>query len=553
MRSLDELADCRYEPLAAHGLQAHAEHFALLNGAHGYIALLAEDVLNRPAMFELAAQMSKQRLLAQRRLATREVIRVLHETHRSQQAEAVTDPSELERLADDLLDKALTKSASDVHIEVRENGADVFFRVYGHRLKTMTLSRETAQALAGLLFDVRADHGAKRDIKWSPDQPMDAVINHVGGNGTRVQIRFASAPIYPRGCFQVVCRLLPMDPRAAPEFADLGYTQLQQSTIDEMLIGAQGLVLLVGPTNSGKSTTLQAASKRILAVRGCTIKLESIEDPVEYIIPGACQMPVSLRADFADLLKSTLRHDPDVLMVGEIRDAESAESIKNIVLAGRKVLATLHAYEALAAFQRLLNIGVPQDVLFMSGFVSGIIYQRLLPKLCPYCALPFDEGLRRGLLSQDLVERVARAVPLDGTDVRLHNPDGCAHCRSGVAGYVGRTVCAEIVKPNEALLDALREQQMQRARQLWLASSSDTGYGPTVLGHALHLMERGMVDPRDVENQVGIIRLPSSHAEAAPTSAAVVAFSGRPLPLQMAEPASAMDMTMEDLYERCVA
>lgn len=544
------LRSMRYEPLSRFGLQAHEPYFALLASPSGFAGLLDAQMAGRPVAFEIAAALARAGLLIERRLATSEVIRALHEANRAQQQNAEIEPSELERLAADMIEAAAARGASDIHMEVREHGADVFYRIYGHRIRAMSLSRETATALAGMLYDIKADHGAKRDVKWSADAPIDAVIQHQTRSGARLQIRFATAPIYPRGCFQMVCRLLSMDPKAAPAFAELGYTAQQSTQIEEMLIGAQGLVLLVGPTNSGKSTTMQALAKRILEVRGPTIKIESIEDPVEYLIEGASQMPVSLKADFAELLKSTLRHDPDVLMVGEIRDQESADSIKNIVLAGRKVLATLHAYEALAAFQRLLNIGVPPDVLYMSGFISGVIYQRLLPRLCEHCAIPIEQALRTGMLPDALVQRLSRAVALDGSGARVHNPQGCPHCKSKVPGYSGRVVCAEIVRPDEAMLDALREDRLHDARAQWLRSECDTGYGPTALGHALMLLEQGLVDARDVESQVGIIRASALHESSA--QAAVVGLAPRVRVREVAmEAAAAPDADLMDmLYER---
>lgn len=544
-----------YLSLDDYGLGHYRSHALFMrHPQRGYYLMVSSEAWQKPAHFDMLQRLERRELQYKVLRCESEVIQALHAQHASpdgQQAHA-EDASDIERLCDDILREAGELGSSDIHIECRATHADVLYRVYGQRLLKRTLSKEAATGLGGLLYDIRADHSAKSSkggVKWAPEQPLDAVINHVDAAGKALQIRFASAPMYPKGSFQIVMRLLRMDPKAAPPFDSLGYTPQQQAHIEEMIVGAQGLVLMVGPTNSGKSTTMQALARRIAEVRGASLKIESIEDPVEYIIPGAVQMPVSARADFADLLKSTLRHDPDVLIVGEVRDAESAENIKNIVLAGRKVLATLHAYDAMAAWSRLIHIGVPADVLYMSGFVSGIIYQRLLPKLCPDCSLPLDEHRRD--LPAPLLDRIER-VMLNGTgSVRLRNPRGCPACRDAVPGYVGRSVCAEYVVPDQRLLDALREGQHQAAKSLWMAGHSDTGYGPTAVGHALHLMAQGLADPRDVESQVGMIRLPHADAELA---ARVVTGVHEPAASAMAVALNdAGGDALEDLYDRRAA
>lgn len=552
------LRDMQYVPLSKFQMGNLKSHVACMQHPEkGYLALISKDAWAKPVFFDAKQRLIQQSVKVALRPCEPEIVQTLHNIHAEQVAGLQNvDQSSIERLTDEIFNEASAAGASDIHIECRSMHADVMFRVYGQRVQKRTISKDAALSMAGLLFDVRADHGAKRDIKWSPDTPMDAVIDHVDEMGRNIQVRFASAPMHPRGSFQLVCRLLKMDPRSASPFVSLGYTAQQLARIEEMIIGAQGLVLLVGPTNSGKSTTMQALARRIMEVRGDTLKIESIEDPVEYIIPGAVQMPVSSRTDFADLLKSTLRHDPDVLLVGEVRDAESAESIKNIVLAGRKVLATLHAYDAMAAWSRLAHIGLPADVLFMSGFISGIVYQRLLPKLCPHCSLEYESARDTGQLPASLVDRIERVFMMGSSHLKLHNPGGCSQCNTGAPGYKGRVVCAEYVVPNQTMLDALREGRHQAAKNEWMRSPSDTGFGGTAIAHALMLLAQGLVDPRDVESQVSIIRQPQSVGEVGlagqPGQQGRV---GRELPSNASNvlgmDGSAMDL--EDLYERSVA
>jgi len=508
VKTIEQMDGLQYQPLYPYGLQDHDQHLMLMHSAdQGYIVFLSADI-NKSLAFSLVQKLKSKDLVFQKKYATSDLIKITREAYIANGAQSTADRSEIERLISKLIEDALNKGSSDLHIEIREHQTDVFVRVYGKRYKQQTLTREMGMAVASVMHDVLAERSSQQG-NWSPDIPKDAAINHTRPDGKKVQVRFASAPIYPDKCLQVVCRLLSMDASSAPSFDNLGYTPMQKSLINEMIIGAQGMVLLVGPTNSGKSTTMQALTQAIRQIRGATIKIESIEDPVEYLIGGASQMSVSSRADFESLLKSTLRHDPDVLMVGEVRDRESASTIENMVLAGRKVLSTLHAFEAIAAFQRLIKIGVTEDVLFMNNFLSGIIYQRLLPTLCNHCAIPFDAAVSKGLIGSDIANRVKQAVEIEQGNIHVHNPDGCEHCRDRAPGYKGRTLVAEVLRPDDAMLNLLRDGRVHEVRERWLQSESDTGFGVSAIGHAMMLMMKGVVDPSDVEEQVAI--LPKKH------------------------------------------
>lgn len=516
-RSLGQLpAGSVYESMASLGLaQAFEEHAALLATDSSLTCLVPPEGWDTPMVQDLLHRLRLTQPRPVRRLpADLEVVRALHQVHRLRtRADSVltsAEATDVEVHCVNIIEQALQMGASDFHIEVREDRTDVFLRVDGFRIPTLTLSRETGEALAGVLYDVYADSSTK-GIKWRPDQPLDTAIDYTSRGGRRIQIRFASSPMFPSGCFQVVCRLLVMSGSHSLGLDQVGYRTAQVHRIRQMLIGAQGLVLLVGPTNSGKSTSMQSMLRQILQDRGQGIKVETIEDPVEFLIDGAVQMPVSNRTSFQQLLVSTLRHDPDVLMVGEIRDVTSAGAVKDIVLAGRKVLATLHVYEALACFARLIEIGVPTDVIYMPGFISGIVYQRLVPKLCPHCALGFDDvvqGRSDVRIEDHLHQRIlASALGRDCASVRFRNPQGCEHCRDRIPGYKGRTVCAEVLQPDVPLLDALRSGAHEKARALWEAQVdlNEGGLGVSAMAHAVSLMLLGQCDPRDIETQVGIL------------------------------------------------
>jgi type II secretory ATPase GspE/PulE/Tfp pilus assembly ATPase PilB-like protein len=240
-------------------------------------------------------------------------------------------------------------------------------------------------------------------------------------------------------------------------------------------------------------------------VRGRTIKVSTIENPVEYEMVGACQMPASSE-NFEKYLKASLRQDPDVVVVGEIRDDKAAETTKNLVLAGHKIFSTLHVYEAPAAFSRLMQLGVPRGLLSMPGFVSGIVYQRLVPVVCPHCSHKYQDVAHTGMLSEALEARLIRSINMDRDDVRLIREGGCEQC--DFLGVIGRTPCAEVLKPDATFLELVRDEKDAAAKAYWysqLGSRIGLNGSPTALSHAKHKMRMGMLDPRDVEAELSLL------------------------------------------------
>lgn len=417
------------------------------------------------------------------------------------------DVTDAEKMIWDLIDRGAVAGASDIHIESRGGHADVFFRVHGERQKVVSLRMDEATSAGRVLYTVYAEESSK-DAAWDPNTIQDAVIEHTAGQ-QRLQLRFASGPIYPHPNFHIVIRILRMSVTAEQSLEDMGYTPRQAALMDDMLAGARGAVVMVGPTNSGKSTTLQAMLARVFKRRGPHIKMITAEDPVEYIIPGAVQIAVprkrkSMMDDsgsaFTSILKGALRQDPDVLMVGEMRDRESAALVKDAVLTGRKLFTTLHANSAVTAFVRLREIGVEWDVLTSPGFISGIIYQRLLPTLCPHCKISIKVGAHR--LEPSTLLRLEQVVSMMTDHVHVRG-DGCEKCNG--SGYSGRTVCAEILTPDATFLRHMANNDILQAEQHWLwhgDMSDDRSASPTVLAHALTKMRAGLIDPKDIELQV---------------------------------------------------
>lgn len=487
------------------------ETFAVLRSADIHYLVVASVSFGSAQMFELRRRMQAAALGNVRILhTTQDVVQLMYQEAGSESRSQDGELTDIESLAAEIISAAADQGASDIHIESRDRRANVFFRINGTRRFHRDLTAANAHSLGVVLYSVHADAGSK-EVSWDPNQVMDGALEWVTSSGAIYQLRFSSAPIYPTGGFHIVIRLLSMEAKGMNIDA-LGYSAEQKSMLDIMTSGSSGMVILCGPTNSGKSTTLQALMARIYDRRGDTIKMITVEDPVEYVIPGACQISVARKrktlvdhstgSAFTTFLRGTLRQDPDVVMVGEIRDHDSASVVKDLVLAGRKLLATLHTYSALGAYVRLREIGVPWEVLTMPGFVAGIVYQRLVPLLCQECAIPLVGG-GTARIPREALFRVQQVSDLTADNVRVKG-DGCPACNH--TGYGGRTVCAEFVLPDRVLLRYLSEGKFLEAEHFWRQSGVGAiDGGVTALAHGIHKMRQGLVSPMDIEDQIGLL------------------------------------------------
>jgi general secretion pathway protein E len=249
-----------------------------------------------------------------------------------------------------------------------------------------------------------------------------------------VDVRVSTLPTGPGE--RVVLRLLDRD-AARLDLTALGMADDTLAAVDRLIREPHGIVLVTGPTGSGKTTTLYAALSRL--PRG-SVNMMTVEDPIEYALDGVAQTQVNARVDltFARALRAILRQDPDVVMIGEIRDLETAQIAVQASLTGHLVLATLHTNDAASAVTRLADMGV--EPYLLSSSLLGVLAQRLVRTLCPACrrAAPPTEGERALLASIDV------AAP-----AMLHGPVGCAACKS--TGFRGRTGVYELLPVDETM------------------------------------------------------------------------------------------------------
>lgn len=492
------------------------EDFALIAIANNTVAILAtQEAAAKPVLYDVRGRVVKAGYHATVVRASKDIVRLAYQSVRSSAIDTASDATDIERLIGKIINAAESAKASDVHIETRGASADILFRVNGLRTFYANITSDTARAVGQVLYSVLADAGSK-EVVWKESEVADGAIEWTSSSGKQMQLRFSSSPIYPSGNFHIVIRLLWMETEI-PKLQSLGYSSYKLQLLDMLSSGSNGMVLVCGPTGSGKSTTLQSVIGRIFERRGKEIKIITVEDPVEYTIPGACQIPVarnrSILQDsttgsvFTTFLRGTLRQDPDVVMVGEIRDSESAMVTRDMVLAGRKVFATLHAYSALWAFVRLREIGLPWEILTMPNFIAGILYQRLLPVLCRECSIPIIGRRETDQVDEQLLYRLKHVVDMHDSDVRLRG-NGCQKCNG--TGISGRTVVSEIVVPDRRLLSLLSSNKFLEAEAYWKKTATgghidDAGQPATVLQDAIIKMRGGMISPHDIENQIGLL------------------------------------------------
>ena len=273
------------------------------------------------------------------------------------------------RLVSEIIQTAMKKRASDIHIEPQANATVVRIRVDGVLRELETIPRSIQNSLISrikILSDM--DIGERR-------APQDGRFM-VAVGPRKVDMRVSSLPTQYGE--KIVMRLLET---SAPllSFADLGFPQDISERYRKLLALPQGMLLVTGPTGSGKSTTLYSA---LNVLRKPAVNIVTVEDPVEYDLPGINQVHVNSRAGltFASCLRSILRQDPNVIMVGEIRDLETAEIAMKAAQTGHLVLSTLHTNDSISAVVRLLDLGIPEYLIASS--VTGILAQRLVRKLC---------------------------------------------------------------------------------------------------------------------------------------------------------------------------
>ncbi|MDB5451939.1 MAG: hypothetical protein JWO33_517, partial [Caulobacteraceae bacterium] len=351
--------------------------------------------------------------------------------------------------------EALQRRASDIHVEPFEDRFTVRMRVDGILYTVRTAPRTSFDAVCSRIKLLSGmDIGERR----LPQDGRQAVRI----SGQEVDLRVSSLPA--AWGESMVLRLLGKTSKL-PELAELGLSDVDAARLHRIVDQPNGIILVTGPTGSGKTTTIY---RLLTGLNDGVRKIITVEDPVEFDLPGVIQ--VHVKADigltFAAGLRSILRQDPDVIMVGEIRDPETARIAVQAALTGHVVISTVHTNSGLAAIARLLDLGV-EDYL-LADVMRGVVGQRLVRRLCPHCSKPADT---------QHAEDYSRALPkpvlrrLKGAEPDWREPVGCAKC--GTGGYQGRLGVFEIAPFTPAVSNAIRHRASE-ADLLRLSRQSQT-------------------------------------------------------------------------------
>ncbi len=401
------------------------------------------------------------------------------------------------RLVDRVVAAGIEQRASDIHLEPEEDGVAVRYRVDGILRHVMLLPKAV-----GIPLVSRIKIMAKMDIA-DRLRPQGGHAS-VGIGGSRVDLRVSTLPASHGE--KVVIRIL--DPRSAiRSLSSLGLNAIDAGRMEKLLDTREGLVLVTGPTGSGKTTTLYAALNRIQQ-KG--LNIITVEDPVEYRIPGIVQVQINEKAglSFASALRSILRQDPDVVLIGEIRDRETAAIAIQASLTGHLVFATLHTNDACSSITRLADLGV--DNAKLAAALRGVVAQRLIRRLCQTCRIVANDGIPSQL----------RASVAD--EMMVYTPVGCDAC--SMTGYLGRLAVTEIVLTDTELeraivagasVDALSSIARRGGTQaLWESGLTHLSNGETSGDELLRVLEQQFTEVdtvRDVERDVwGLFNTPAA-------------------------------------------
>jgi general secretion pathway protein E len=383
------------------------------------------------------------------------------------------DDQHIVSIVDWLLQYAFNQRASDIHIEPRREQGNVRFRIDGVMHQVYEIPANiTAAVISRIKIMGRLDVAEKR-------KPQDGRIKTRSSGGAEIELRLSSMPT----AFGEKLVLRIFDPDVlVKDFSALGFENKESEIWNQMIKQPYGIILVTGPTGSGKTTTLYSSLKQLATPE---VNVCSVEDPVELVEPSFNQMQVqhNIGLDFANGVKTLLRQDPDIIMIGEIRDRETAEMAVQAALTGHLVLSTLHTNDAPSAIARLTEIGVPPYLI--SATLIGVVAQRLVRTLCPFCK---QSGEVDSHGWNALIKPWTTSAPES-----IFHAEGCLDCRQ--TGFRGRVGIYEMMLISEPLKKEIvkdfdlarfrRSAIKQGMRPLNLAGAQKVAKGVTTIGEVL--------------------------------------------------------------------
>ena len=346
---------------------------------------------------------------------------------------------------------AMALGASDVHLEPEEDGVRMRYRLDGVLVEVLKFDGPTYALISSRL---KLLSGLKLNIKnAAQDGRFSIVVNE-----KEIEIRASVLP----GAYAETIVMRILDPKTiALSMEVLGFDKYLMEIFEREISKPNGMILNTGPTGSGKTTALCAFLRKDA---GPGTKIIALEDPIEYHLPGIVQTQVSKEYTFASGLRSTLRQDPDVIMVGEIRDAEVASTAVHASLTGHLVFSTLHTNDAAGTFPRLIDMGVNADIL--GAALTVAMAQRLVRRLCPHCRISIPVDPVSAATLEPLLRNIPHPEDVPGNRDIMWGPKGCEKC--GGLGYKGRIGVVEVILMDRHIEETVRKTSSER--DIWEAS-----------------------------------------------------------------------------------
>jgi len=340
-----------------------------------------------------------------------------------------------DQIVEEILVRAIQSGANDIHFEPIEGEMQIRLGHEGTLKRLLSLPPDMNDPLISVLKSKATLN------QFEKKKPQEGRYSAVYGNES-LDFRVNVIPVLSGE--RCLVRLL-RKTSSISRIEDLGYSKENLDRLRGLLRSPRGLLLITGPSGSGKSTTVYAALNHVHSPEKCVI---TVEDPVEYRLPYASQvhLPPDKSFNFIDALRAILRQNPNIIMIGEIRDAETGVVAGEAALTGNLVLSTMLADDAIGAIHRLLNLGVP--AYWLASTVVGIVYQLLIRKICPNCREEYQ-------LSTDELQMVG--APMESSDLKLFRGRGCPNCMG--TGYKGRVAISEIVTISPTLRDMIFQKE----------------------------------------------------------------------------------------------
>ncbi|WP_411566808.1 GspE/PulE family protein (plasmid) [Pseudomonas orientalis] len=469
------------------------------------VVLVSEQLLGKPLHVDTRQKLiAASYAIAFERIAHVSVITDLNKAMNSNGAD--DKASDAKALIEELIHAAIDDPSTDIHLCCREKTGMALFRVHSRIYPNHQYGVEQSEQIASYLFTHMSEPKTRSHNTFSLENKSMSCMIKTRVKGTEYKLRYKYIRMVDG--WDVVIRLLPAETQNEQNqtLESSGYEVSQAKLLAQCVSRSIGLIAILGPTGSGKSTTLKICMEA--DPNRMQRKRYSVEDPVEYKIYAVSQISIQ-RDDHEDKLDSikalngtlldVLRGDPDDVMVGETRDASTASIVADFVMTGHKLYTTLHTSTAFGAILRLNRLGLDRHILADRQFLSALVFQRLLPVMCDHCKVPAS-----AVLAPEKMQLLEAKYHLDTAKIFCSKENGCSHCKG--RGITGSTVVAEIVAPDKVIRQFIAEGKDEQAETYWRESRKSPFDDPDMTGktayeHALYKISQGRIDPRDLERE----------------------------------------------------